>query len=149
VCSSVVPEQRTVPGRARWLPSTLRAATTPTTPHRPTTHTRHCAHCRTLPHTAAHADAILARTNALVRRVLRPLGRKMLALQGLDPCTADPAAARAALAAGLTPAQQRELDAEAQRLFTQVCGDCRLCACAAPGRKETRQGQATGPERRR
>ncbi|WIA37742.1 hypothetical protein OEZ86_014619 [Tetradesmus obliquus] len=65
-------------------------------------------------------DDILKRTNRVARRVLRPLGYKMLQVQGLDPETAEPAAARAALEAQLTPQQQAEVDAEAQRLFAQV-----------------------------
>ncbi|KAF6261503.1 hypothetical protein COO60DRAFT_776088 [Scenedesmus sp. NREL 46B-D3] len=65
-------------------------------------------------------DAILKRTNRVARRVLRPLGYKMLQVQGLDPQTAEPAAARAALQAQLSPQQQAEVDAEAQRLFAQV-----------------------------
>ncbi|WIA17527.1 hypothetical protein OEZ85_014359 [Tetradesmus obliquus] len=65
-------------------------------------------------------DDIMKRTNRVARRVLRPLGYKMLQVQGLDPETAEPAAARAALEAQLTPQQQAEVDAEAQRLFAQV-----------------------------
>ncbi|WIA17528.1 hypothetical protein OEZ85_014359 [Tetradesmus obliquus] len=64
-------------------------------------------------------DDIMKRTNRVARRVLRPLGYKMLQVQGLDPETAEPAAARAALEAQLTPQQQAEVDAEAQRLFAQ------------------------------
>jgi hypothetical protein len=41
-------------------------------------------------------------------------------VQGLDPQTAEPAAALAALQAQLSPQQQAEVDAEAQRLFAEV-----------------------------
>jgi hypothetical protein len=41
-------------------------------------------------------------------------------VQGLDPATAEPAAALAALQAQLSPQQQAEVDAEAQRLFAEV-----------------------------
>jgi hypothetical protein len=68
----------------------------------------------------AQADAILQRTNRVTRRVLRPLGYKMLQLQGLDPAAVDPAAARSALQAQLSPSQQQAVDAEAERLFKEV-----------------------------
>jgi hypothetical protein len=38
----------------------------------------------------------------------------------MDPQTAEPAAALAALQAQLNPQQQAEVDAEAQRLFAEV-----------------------------
>lgn len=69
------------------------------------------------------ADDIMQQTNRVVRRVLRPLGYEMLQLQGLDPATADPEAARAALQADLTPEQQAAVDAEAEQLFKQVCSN--------------------------
>jgi hypothetical protein len=52
--------------------------------------------------------------------VLRPLGYKVLQVQGLNPDTVSPAAARAALEAELTPQQQAVVDAEAERLFKEV-----------------------------
>lgn len=70
--------------------------------------------------TQAEKDAIFQKTNRVARRVLRPLGYKMLQVQGLDPASVSPAAARAALEADLTPEQQAAVDAEAERLFKQV-----------------------------
>lgn len=66
------------------------------------------------------ADAILQKTNRVARRVLRPLGYKVLEVQGLNPATVSPAAARAALQAELTPQQQAAVDAETERLFKEV-----------------------------
>jgi hypothetical protein len=60
-------------------------------------------------------------TNRVARKVLRPLGYKMLEVQGLNPATVSPAAARAALEQELTPEQQEVVDAEAERLFKEVC----------------------------
>lgn len=68
----------------------------------------------------AEKDAILQKTNRVARRVLRPLGYKVLQVQGLDPDTVSPAAARAALQAELSPQQQAAVDAEAERLFKEV-----------------------------
>jgi hypothetical protein len=68
----------------------------------------------------AAADAILQKSNRVARRVLRPLGYKMLEVQGLNPVSVSPAAARAALEAELTAEQQAAVDAEAERLFEQV-----------------------------
>ncbi|KAF8058424.1 hypothetical protein HT031_005548 [Scenedesmus sp. PABB004] len=64
----------------------------------------------------------MARTDRVARRVLRPLGRKLLALQGFsDSHAADPAAVRAALERpALSAEQEAELDAEMQRLFAEV-----------------------------
>lgn len=72
----------------------------------------------------APTDAILQKTNRVARRVLRPLGYKMLEVQGLNPASVNPAAARAALQADLNPQQQAAVDAEAERLFKEVraCG---------------------------
>lgn len=66
-------------------------------------------------------DAIMQQTNRVARKILRPLGYKMLELQGLNPATVNPAAARAALEQELTPEQQEVVDAEAERLFKEVC----------------------------
>jgi len=78
--------------------------------------------CLTMPQLHfASTDAIFQKTNRVARRVLRPLGYKMLQVQGLDPASVSPAAARAALEADLTPEQQAAVDAEAERLFKQVC----------------------------
>lgn len=56
----------------------------------------------------------------MARRVLRPLGYKMLEVQGLNPASVSPAAARAALEVDLTAEQQAAVDAEAERLFEEV-----------------------------
>ena len=71
-----------------------------------------------------YTDAILEKTNRVARRVLRPLGYKMLQVVGLNPATVDPITARAALEADLTPQQQAAVDAEAERLFKQVSYLC-------------------------
>jgi hypothetical protein len=63
----------------------------------------------------------MQQTNRVARKILRPLGYKMLELQGLNPATVNPAAARAALEQELTPEQQEVVDAEAERLFKEVC----------------------------
>lgn len=74
------------------------------------------------PHSLAFAaaDAILQKSNRVARRVLRPLGYKMLEVQGLNPAAVSPAAARAALEAELNSEQQAAVDAEAERLFEEV-----------------------------
>lgn len=68
----------------------------------------------------------MQQTNRVVRRVLRPLGYKMLQIRGLDPSTVDPETARAALQADLTPEQQAQVDAEAEQLFKQVWVTCHV-----------------------
>lgn len=80
---------------------------------------------------APAADAILQRSNRVARRVLRPLGYKMLEVQGLNPATVSPAAARAALEADLTAEQQAAVDAEAERLFNEVRGRVQAAAVIA------------------
>eukprot|EP00775_Hariotina_reticulata_P004314 gene4314-4567_t len=65
-------------------------------------------------------DAAFQQSNRVMRKILRPLGYKLLQLHGLDPATASPEAAQAALDAPLTPQQQQEIGRKLEELYQSV-----------------------------
>jgi hypothetical protein len=73
-----------------------------------------------LPNLLSPADAAFQQSTRVMRKILRPLGYKLLQLQGLDPSTASPEAVQAALDAPLTPQQQQEIGKKLEELYESV-----------------------------
>lgn len=75
----------------------------------------------------AEKQQILQQAEEATRLVLQPLAYKLLEMNGLDPDTADPQAARAVLTRNLTPHEEAVLQDEYNKAIQQVGAACSPC----------------------